>query len=100
MRIDLVFVGNFSNLSYFLGFMSSAGIPDCSRAARFIIKDVINGKLKWVAAPPGISQDLFDRYTYREFLDLNKEEIKKKGAVLLQQVFFLNEVYLLLFVTL
>lgn len=75
--------------------MSAAGIPDCSRAARLIIKDVANGKVKWIAAPPNISQEEFDKYTYGKFLkDGEDKSSKKKGNALLQQVYYLFEVYL------
>ncbi|PAV81923.1 hypothetical protein WR25_10008 [Diploscapter pachys] len=70
-------------LAFVRGFMSSAGIPDCSRAARLIIKDLISGKLLWVAAPPATtSQEDFDRITYRE----TDTERKQKGQVALEQI--------------
>ncbi|ESO10193.1 hypothetical protein HELRODRAFT_130955, partial [Helobdella robusta] len=34
------------------GFMTHKGVPDCSRAARLIIKDFVNGKLCYCACPP------------------------------------------------
>ncbi|KAK4104969.1 P-loop containing nucleoside triphosphate hydrolase protein [Parathielavia hyrcaniae] len=49
------------------GFMTQGlGQPDQSRAARYVLKDYVNGKLLWVEPPPGISdpqdfnRDLYD----------------------------------------
>lgn len=44
--------------------MSSSGVADCSRAARLVLKDVVSGKLKWIAAPPQMDQNEFDKFTY------------------------------------
>ncbi|KAI6241251.1 Large subunit GTPase 1-like protein [Aphelenchoides fujianensis] len=52
-----------TTMAFMRGFMSAAGIPDCSRAARIVLKDVFNGRLKWIAAPPGCDQREFDRLT-------------------------------------
>jgi large subunit GTPase 1 len=41
------------------GFMSVRGLPDSSRAARIILKDYVNGKLRYCKAPPSVSQDDF-----------------------------------------
>ncbi|KAI1716725.1 50S ribosome-binding GTPase domain-containing protein [Ditylenchus destructor] len=65
-----------TSLAFMRGFMtSSAGVPDCSRAARLILKDVVNGKLKWIAAPPGIPQEEFNDWAgdSEEKLDRFKE---------------------------
>lgn len=68
-------------IAFMRGFMSSSGIPDCSRAARLLIKDVVNGKVLWVAAPPGKDQHEFDKLVYPE------ERVNKKcGFVQLQQL--------------
>ncbi|CAI5438680.1 unnamed protein product [Caenorhabditis angaria] len=53
-----------NSLAFMRGFMASSGIPDCSRAARMLLKDVVNGKLIWAAAPPHIDQEHFDSYLY------------------------------------
>lgn len=75
-----------TTVAFIKGFMSAGGIPDCSRAARLLIKDVVNGKLKWVASPPGISQEQFDCYTYLEVSVLNSEKVGEKGKTVLQQL--------------
>ncbi|VDN06842.1 unnamed protein product [Thelazia callipaeda] len=51
-------------IAFIRGYMSSSGVADCSRAARLVLKDVVNGKVKWVAAPPNIDQKEFDKLTY------------------------------------
>ncbi|PIC54906.1 hypothetical protein B9Z55_000004 [Caenorhabditis nigoni] len=55
-----------NSLAFMRGFMASSGIPDCSRAARLMFKDVVSGKLMWAAAPPGVDQEEFDRLSYPE----------------------------------
>lgn len=62
--------------------MSSAGVADCSRAARLVLKDVVNGKVKWVAAPPNIVQEKFDKITY----DVLDEVKSKPNRGIMQQV--------------
>jgi len=39
--------------------MTVRGIPDSSRAARIILKDYVNGKLRYCKAPPSVSQESF-----------------------------------------
>uniref|UniRef100_A0A914I6Z7 Large subunit GTPase 1 homolog n=1 Tax=Globodera rostochiensis TaxID=31243 RepID=A0A914I6Z7_GLORO len=51
-------------VAFLKGFMSASGIPDCSRAARLILSDVVDGSLKWVAAPPNFTQQHFDEWTF------------------------------------
>lgn len=70
-------------MAFMRGFMSAAGVPDCSRAARVVIKDVFNGKLKWVAAPPGFNQEEFDKLV---LLELPEKDLKNSGKTLLTQV--------------
>ncbi|XP_058790776.1 large subunit GTPase 1 homolog isoform X2 [Phymastichus coffea] len=41
------------------GFMTQNGQPDNARSARYILKDFVNGKLLYCAAPPGIDQSTF-----------------------------------------
>ncbi|VDM76046.1 unnamed protein product [Strongylus vulgaris] len=53
-----------TSIAFMRGFMSAAGVPDCSRAARFLIKDVVAGRLRWVACPPGVDQDEFNNHLY------------------------------------
>ncbi|CAB3407955.1 unnamed protein product [Caenorhabditis bovis] len=55
-----------NSLAFMRGFMASSGVPDCSRAARLLLKDVVNGRMVWAAAPPGVDQEEFDKITYPE----------------------------------
>jgi len=50
------------NIKYFFkqnialrGFMTVRGIPDCSRAARIVLKDYVNGKICYCHPPPNVS---------------------------------------------
>ncbi|CAG9537602.1 unnamed protein product [Cercopithifilaria johnstoni] len=51
-------------IAFMRGYMSSSGVPDCSRAARLVLKNVVDGKVKWIAAPPNVDQKEFDKLTY------------------------------------
>uniref|UniRef100_A0A0M3K1E5 60S ribosomal protein L27 n=1 Tax=Anisakis simplex TaxID=6269 RepID=A0A0M3K1E5_ANISI len=64
------------------GFMGASGVPDCSRAARLILKEVVNGRLKWVASPPSVEQECFDQMTY----PVEGTGTLNRGVVLLQQL--------------
>ncbi|UMM10719.1 hypothetical protein L5515_000364 [Caenorhabditis briggsae] len=68
-----------NSLAFMRGFMASSGIPDCSRAARLMFKDVVNGKLMWAAAPPGVDQEEFDRLSYpeRKNRDIGRVQMEK-----------------------
>ena len=74
-----------TSVAFMKGFMSSAGVPDCSRAARLILKDVVNGKLRWIAAPPGVPQDEFDKYSFSA-LPVNKQATRSECLMLDQVV--------------
>lgn len=44
------------------------GQPDISRAARYVLKDYVNGKLLYVAPPPGtVDAESFNRELYDEY---------------------------------
>ena len=73
-----------TSIAFMKGFMSSSGIPDCSRAARLMLKDVVNGKLRWIAAPPGVSQDEFDKYTFAALPE--KKQATRTECLMLEQV--------------
>lgn len=45
------------------GFMTSNGQPDCSRSARHLLKDYVNGKLLYSVAPPGFDEELYKSWT-------------------------------------
>ena len=43
---------------FFSGYMKPGGIPDSTKAARFILKDFVQGKLLFCQAPPNVQQVL------------------------------------------
>lgn len=51
---------------YNRGFMTANGQPDQSRAARKILKDFVNGKLRFCCAPPTIKQADFHKFPERQ----------------------------------
>ncbi|KAI2808687.1 large subunit GTPase 1 [Blomia tropicalis] len=51
---------------YAKGFMTQRGLPDTSRAARYILKDFVNGKLLFCYAPPTEKQDEYHTYVRKE----------------------------------
>ena len=69
-----------TSIAFMRGLMSSAGVPDCSRAARLLIREVVCGTILWVAAPPTISQAEFDVILFPAV------EGKCKGSAQLRQM--------------
>ncbi|KAI8906297.1 P-loop containing nucleoside triphosphate hydrolase protein [Gorgonomyces haynaldii] len=63
---------------------SSQGNPDESRAARYILKDYVNGKLLYVEPPPELDPTEFNRELY-ENEDLLSRSIKKVNLDLLKE---------------
>ncbi|KAG6336135.1 hypothetical protein ID866_2945 [Astraeus odoratus] len=62
------------------GFMRSGqGNPDEARAARYILKDYVNGKLLFCNPPPGISDESFNTHTHK--LALMRMAGKKRAPV-------------------
>lgn len=51
-----------SAYGYAKGFMTARGLPDTSRAARYILKDFVSGRLLFCYAPPTVQQEHFHRY--------------------------------------
>ncbi|XP_003385333.1 PREDICTED: large subunit GTPase 1 homolog isoform X1 [Amphimedon queenslandica] len=51
-----------SPYAYSRGFMTSHGQPDQSRAARYILKDFVNGKILYCEAPPGTDPVTFNEH--------------------------------------
>jgi len=50
-----------STYAYARGFMTHKGIPDCSRAARLILKNYVQGKLLYCYPPPGEDSNKFQQ---------------------------------------
>ncbi|KAK6027526.1 ribosomal L27e protein, partial [Ostertagia ostertagi] len=74
-----------TSIAFMRGFMSASGIPDCSRAARYVIKDVVCGRLRWVAPPPGIDQKEFNSRLYSVTASssgrVQLEQLEKRGLL-------------------
>jgi large subunit GTPase 1 len=61
------------------GFMTQGlGQPDQSRAARYVLKDYVNGKLLYVEPPPGI--DDWQEFN-RELYDISQLPAKRRAAI-------------------
>lgn len=65
------------------GFMTSHGIPDGSRSARYILKDYVKGKLLYCIAPPGEDEKQFEQMGYKvqKLIDAEGKETNKKDKV-------------------
>ena len=82
-------------LAFMRGFMtSSAGVPDCSRAARLVLRDVVNGRLKWIAAPPGTQQEEFNEWSATD-AEKKDRDFTEAGNNLIRQVGIFNNFKLL-----
>ncbi|XP_067636501.1 large subunit GTPase 1 homolog isoform X1 [Eurosta solidaginis] len=60
--------------AYARGFMTSNGQPDQSRAARYVCKDYVNGKLLYCVAPPTVQQEVYHVFpppTQRKIIEQN-----------------------------
>jgi predicted metal-dependent hydrolase len=63
---------------------SSQGNPDESRAARYILKDYVNGKLLHVTAPPEVDEKKFNKEVYED-RDWLSKHIKKMEEIVIQK---------------
>jgi len=48
------------------GFMASHGMPDEPRSARYILKDYVNGKLRYAHPPPSVDPFEFNNENYKD----------------------------------
>lgn len=55
-----------NSYGFMRGFMTARGLPDNPRAARYILKDYVNGKLLYCHAPPDMSQSDFHIHTLKK----------------------------------
>lgn len=60
------------------GFMTANGQPDQSRAARYILKDYVNGRLLYCVAPPTVEQSIFQQYSARIRKEIAEEELPEQ----------------------
>lgn len=65
-----------SSFGFSRGFMTQRGLPDTSRAARYILKDFVSGKLLYCYAPPNLKQEDFHVYTIKN--GPNRNNIDRK----------------------
>lgn len=56
---------------YNRGYMTANGQPDQARAARYILKDLVNGKLLYCYAPPGVPQEEFHTFPEHKVVPSN-----------------------------
>ena len=68
----------FSAYAFVRGFMGQSGAPNMARAARIILKDYVNGVLRYAAAPPGELGKDFDPTEGQEDAIRKKMDIAKK----------------------
>lgn len=62
------------------GFMTANGQPDNARAARYILKDFINGKLLFCNTPPNVPQELYHTWPERQ-KSLSESKVMPPKAV-------------------
>lgn len=65
-----------SAYGFIRGFMTASGTPDVSRSARYILKDYVNGLLRYVAKPPFKGKKEEDPYT-----DFDPQEGQKLESI-------------------
>lgn len=60
--------------------MTQRGMPDNPRAARYILKDYVNGKLLYAHAPPSVPQAEYHTHTVLKVAHpLSKEYVSTLG---------------------
>lgn len=71
---------------YTRGFMTSHGIPDESRSARYVLKDYVKGKLLYCIAPPGQHESEFQKIGYKlqSVADIERKDKQAKQRALKQ----------------
>ncbi|XP_066260673.1 large subunit GTPase 1 homolog isoform X1 [Euwallacea similis] len=52
--------------AYNRGFMTANGQPDNARAARYVLKDFMNGRLLYCHAPPNVEQEVYHTWPERQ----------------------------------
>lgn len=82
------------------GFMTANGQPDNARAARYILKDFINGKLIFCNAPPNVPQELYHAWPERQKSSSESKVMPPKAAravrVSLQKLFIILNLKIML----
>lgn len=80
-----------TSYAFVRGFMSTKGIPDTSRAARIIIKDYVNGRLRYCVAPPGVAQSAYDDFEGIENVSETAIASRNEMLAVLQRRHLLDE---------
>lgn len=62
------------------GFMTQNGQPDCSRSARYVLKDFITGKLLYCVAPPSYDQNEFHTFPPKKRKDMSDVKLPPRVA--------------------
>lgn len=61
--------------------MTANGQPDNARAARYILKDFINGKLLFCNAPPSVPQEVYHTWPERQKKENSENKVIPPRAV-------------------
>ncbi|XP_055502190.1 large subunit GTPase 1 homolog [Leucoraja erinacea] len=64
---------------YMRGFMTAHGQPDQPRAARYILKDYVTGKLLYCHPPPGVDSTQFQYHHAKQVATCDRNSTKLKG---------------------
>ncbi|CAG9767545.1 unnamed protein product [Ceutorhynchus assimilis] len=66
--------------AYNRGFMTANGQPDNARAARYVLKDYMNGKLLYCHAPTTVKQETFHTWPERQKIPLENRVVPPREA--------------------
>lgn len=75
--------GEFNNYILLLdnrGFMTANGQPDNARAARYVLKDFMNGRLLYCHAPPNVEQDMYHTWPEKQKTGLENRVLPPREA--------------------
>lgn len=73
-----------STYGYSRGFMTQRGLPDTSRAARYILKDFVVGRLLFCYAPPNVRQEEFHKFPLSAHSTGNEQPTDRKLLKMLE----------------
>ncbi|XP_074627251.1 large subunit GTPase 1 homolog [Acropora palmata] len=75
-----------SAYGYMRGFMTSHGVPDVSRSARYVLKDYVKGKLLFCTAPPGEDETLFQQmgHKHQKLIEFESSKPQAKHVASIQ----------------
>lgn len=70
--------------------MTANGQPDNARAARYILKDFINGKLLFCNAPPNVPQEVYHTWPERQKTVADNKVVPPRAVRAVRVSFILN----------